>query len=279
MTFRKIGIAYHPLNSEATSLAEELACFLDGRGIDAWVCSAWDEAGLKAKVKDSDLVLTTGGDGTILRVAQSVIGLKTSITGINLGKLGFMTELEVRESREKLPALLAGEGWIDERVLLEARLAPAGGHEEELYYALNDAVVARGGIARIIGIEVSIDGQPLTSYRADGLVVATATGSTGYSMSAGGPVLHPQSHGMLLTPLMPHLSPSHCLALEPSTEVTMKVSTTHEATLCVDGHIHRPLASGDIITVKQSAERIRFLRLRPQDYFYRHLEQRLKGRT
>jgi NAD+ kinase len=279
MKFRKIGIAYHPLNNEALSLAEELSAFLSARGIASWVCSAWEEADLKAKVKESDLVLTTGGDGTILRVAQAAIGLETPITGINLGKLGFMTELEVKEVEEKLPAILEGEGWMDERAVLETRLTPAGGDEEELYYALNDAVVARGSIARIITIEVSIGGQPLTHYRADGLVVSTATGSTGYSMSAGGPVMYPGSCSMLLTPLMPHLSPSHCLVLEPSAEVKMKVTTTHKATLCVDGHIHRPLKSGDIIDVKQSNERIRFLRLKPQEYFYRHLEQRLKGRT
>ena len=279
MKFRKIGIAYHPLNNEALSLAEELSAFLTARGIVTWVCSAWEEVDLKAKAKESDLVLTTGGDGTILRVAQAAIGLETPITGINLGKLGFMTELEVKEVEEKLPALLEGEGWMDERAVLETRLTPANGDEEEIYYALNDAVVARGSIARIITIEVSIGGQPLTHYRADGLVVSTATGSTGYSMSAGGPVMYPGSHSMLLTPLMPHLSPSHCLVLEPSAEVKMKVTTTHEATLCVDGHIHRPLKSGDIIDVKQSNERIRFLRLKPQEYFYRHLEQRLKGRT
>jgi len=279
MKFRKIGIAYHPLNNEAVSLAKELAAFLTAQGIAAWVCSAWEEADLKAKVENSDLVLTTGGDGTILRVAQAAIGLKTPITGVNLGKLGFMTELEVKETKEKLPALLEGQGWIEERAVLETRLTPANGQKEELFHALNDTVVARGSIARIISIEVSIDGQPLSHYRADGLVVSTATGSTGYSMSAGGPVMHPVSYSMLLTPLMPHLSPSHCLVLEPSSEVRMKVSTTHEATLCVDGHIHRPLESGDIINVKQSTERIRFLRLRPQEYFYRHLERRLKGRT
>ncbi len=279
MKFRKIGIAYHPLNNEAFKLAEELSAFLTAQGIVTWVCSAWEQADLKAKVKGSDLVLTTGGDGTILRVAQATIGLETPVTGINLGKLGFMTELEVKEIKEKLPALLEGEGWIDERAVLETRLTPANGYEQELCHALNDAVVARGSIARIITIEVSIGGQPLTHYRADGLVVSTATGSTGYSMSAGGPVMYPGSHSMLLTPLMPHLSPSHCLVLEPSAEVKMKVMTTHEATLCVDGHIHRPLESGDIIDIKQSAEGIRFLRLKPQEYFYRHLEQRLKGRT
>ena len=280
MAFQKIGIAYHPLNNTALKLAEELASFLEERGISNWVCSAWKETELKAKLAGSDLVLTTGGDGTILRVAQAAAGQAIPITGINLGKLGFMTEIEAREAKDRLPILLESQGWLDERAMLKAEIKPAQeGERSGIFYALNDAVVARGSIARIIHIEASIDGEPLTTYRADGLVVATATGSTGYSLSAGGPVLHPQSHHMLLTPIMPHLSPSHCLVLESASEVRMKVITTHQATLCIDGHIHHPLSSGDTISVKQSSKRINFLRIRPRNYFYRHLEQRLKGKS
>lgn len=278
MSFQRIGIAYHPLNKAARSLAEKLARFLDSSDIASWLCSAWEEDELQAHLPGTDLVLTTGGDGTILRVAQAVAPYATPITGINLGKLGFMTELDAGEAMDALPALLRGEGWLDQRAMLEAELVAADKDGEGgLFYALNDAVVARGGIARTIHIEVSIDDQPLTTYRADGVVVATATGSTGYSLSAGGPILDPQADEFLLSPIMPHLSMTHNLVLGPKAAVRLRVTTTHQATLCVDGHIHRPLSSGDTITVKHSRRKIRFLRIRPKNYFYGTLEQRLKG--
>ncbi|GAH02056.1 unnamed protein product, partial [marine sediment metagenome] len=140
------------------------------------------------------------------RAVQVAVPGLTPIAGVNLGKLGFMTELSVDEAVAKLPALLAGEGWIDERAMLEAELSPAGQDEPaRIFYALNDVVVARGAIARTVYIEASIDGETLTTYKADGVIVATATGSTGYSLAAGGPILHPQSKEFLLLPIVPHL--------------------------------------------------------------------------
>ena len=279
MSFQRIGIAYHPLNKAARSLAEKLARFLDSSNIASWLCSAWEEDELQAHLPGTDLVLTTGGDGTILRVAQAAVSHITPITGINLGKLGFMTELGAGDVMAKLPALLEGEGWIDERAVLEAELIPADkkAGKSQLFYALNDVVVARGGVARIIHIEANIDNEPLTTYRADGVIVATATGSTGYSLSAGGPILRPQADDFLLLPIMPHLSLAYNLVLGPEAVVKLRIATTHQATLSIDGHIHRTLASGDIIRVKHSQRKIRFLRLRPENYFYRTLEEKLKG--
>ena len=125
-----------------------------------------------------------------------------------------MTELSVAEAEEKLTALLAGKGWSDERSLIEAELSlPAGKPPSKKFLALNDVVVARGEIARVVYIQASIDGEPLTTYRADGVIVATATGSTGYSLAAGGPVLNPQAKEILLLPIMPHLSLAYPLVL------------------------------------------------------------------
>ncbi|GAI00657.1 unnamed protein product, partial [marine sediment metagenome] len=131
---------------------------------------------------------------------------------------GFMTELSVDEVIGKLPALLAGEGWIDERSLLEAEFSPAEEEQEpsRMFYALNDVVVARGSVARVIYVEASIDGEPLTTYKGDGVIVATATGSTGYSLAAGGPILHPQAKELVLLPILPHLSSAYTVIL-PST--------------------------------------------------------------
>ena len=157
----RVGILYHPMNEAAYTLAKKLEGFIGARGVSVWLCSAWEGEKAKAQVNNTDLILSIGGDGTILRAAQvAVLGL-TPVVGINLGKLGFMTELSADEAVDKLPALLAGEGWIDERAMLEAELSPASQDEPiRIFYALNDVVMARGAIARTIYVEASIDGEP-----------------------------------------------------------------------------------------------------------------------
>ncbi|GAI07775.1 unnamed protein product, partial [marine sediment metagenome] len=197
---KKVGILYHPMIEAAYTLAKKLQDFLSSSSISVWLCSAWEGEKARAQVAETDLILSIGGDGTILRVAQAVVPGLTPITGINLGKLGFMTELSADEAVDKLPALLAGDGWIDERAVLEAELSPTNQEHKSarIFYALNDVVVARGAIARIVYVEASINGEPLTTYKADGVIVATATGSTGYSLAAGGPILHPQAKEFLL---------------------------------------------------------------------------------
>jgi len=203
---KKVGILYHPMNKAAYTLAKKLDEFLDAKSVSSWLCSAWEGEKARSQVDGTDLILSVGGDGTILRAAQVAIPTSTPITGINLGKLGFMTELSVSEVMDKLPALLEGKGWIDERAMLEARISPAGQDESDgIFNVLNDVVVARGAVARMIYIEASIDGQPLATYKADGVIAATATGSTGYSLAAGGPILHPQSREFILLPILPHL--------------------------------------------------------------------------
>ena len=268
------------MKEAAHTLAKELEEFLGSRVPSVWLCSAWEVETARAQVKDTDLILTIGGDGTILRAAQAIVPEPTPITGINLGKLGFMTELTVNETKEKLPALLAGEGWTDERSLLEAELSPGdeGGETSRVFSALNDVVVARGAVARVVYVEASIDGEPLTTYKADGVIVATATGSTGYSLAAGGPILHPQAKECLLLPIVPHLSATYTLVLPSTATVKLSLSTTHPATLSVDGHINLPVSSGATVTVRRSSNTVRFLRIHPETSFYSSLEQRLKGK-
>ena len=274
---KKVGILYHP-KVEATQIkAKELEGFLGSRGVSVWVCSAWDRDGARAQLDGTDLLLTVGGDGTILRAAQAIIPGTTLITGINLGKLGFMTELDADEALEKLPALLNTEGWIDERAMLQAELATSD-REPQIFHALNDIVVARGEIARVIRVEVSIDGQYLTTYKTDGVIVATATGSTGYALAARGPVLYPQSGDFLLVPIAPHLGSAYALVLPKTAEVKLRLSTYHPATISVDGHINLPLSNGDTVTVKQSPNTARFWRIRPENSFYSSLEEKLKGK-
>ncbi len=277
---KKIGILYHPMKEEARTLARKLEDFLRSKKLSVWLCSAWEGESARAQVSGTDLILSVGGDGTILRAAQAVVPEPTPITGINLGRLGFMTELSVDEAMAKLPALLAGEGWLDERCLLEAEVFPADKRSgtRGTFYALNDVVVARRDVARLIYVDVTIDEQPLATYKADGVILATATGSTGYALAAGGPILHPQADEYLLLPVAPHLCATYPLVLPASATVKLGVNTYYPATLSIDGHINLPLSSGDVVTVRRSSHAVRFLRVHPATSFYATLEQRLKGK-
>ncbi len=276
---KRVGILYHPMKEAASSLAGKMEKFLVAKGLTTWVCSAWEVEAARAQVNGTDLVLSIGGDGTILRAAQAVVPEPTPITGINLGNLGFMTELSVDEAEEKLTALVNGEGWLDERCLLEAELTSSEDQKPpQKFYALNDVVVARGGVARVIYVDASIDGESLTTYKADGVIVATATGSTGYSLAAGGPVLHPQAKELLLLPITPHLSSAYSLVLPSTSVVKLHLNISHSATLSIDGHINLPLSNGAVIRVKHSSNIVRFLRIHPEASFYGSLEQRLKGK-
>jgi NAD+ kinase len=276
---KRIGILYHPKIEAAHGLAKKLEGFLESRGLSVWLCSAWEGEQARAQVNDTDLLLSIGGDGTILRAAQAIVPGLTPITGINMGKLGFMTELVVDGVTEKLAPLLQGEGWIDERFLLEAELSPAEGEEEpRKFYALNDVVLARGEVARVIYVDASIDGEPLTTYKADGVIVATATGSTGYSLAAGGPILHPHAREFLLLPIAAHLSSGYIVVLPPSATVRLATDTTQQATLTIDGHVNLPLTGGASVTVKCSSSSVRFLRIHPETSFYGSLDKKLKGK-
>lgn len=277
MVMKRIGILYHPMNEAAGAVATELERFLDANGVSVWLCSAWEREKARAQTENTDLILSIGGDGTILRAAQVVIPSPIPIIGVNLGRLGFMTELRTGEAKAQLSALLTGEGWIDERATLDVELWDKEAETPQVFHALNDAVVARGAIARLIHVDASINGQPLTTYKADGVIVATATGSTGYTLAAGGPILYPRAEEFLLLPILPHLSSGHTLVLPSDNVVKLVVNTLHQATLCVDGHINRSLSSGAMITVKHSPDKVRFLRIHPEGSFYSSLEQRLKG--
>ncbi len=277
MSVKKIGILYHPKVESTHLKADELGNFIKTQGVSAWVCSAWDADEACAKMDGTDLLLTVGGDGTILRAVQAVIPTMTPITGINQGKLGFMTELTNGEAIEKLPLLIAGEGWTDERAMLQAELKSEG-KEPQVFHALNDVVMARGAIARLINIDVSIDGQKLSSYRADAIITATATGSTSYALAARGPIMYPQSPDLLLMPVAPHLSPAYPLVLPEKSEVVLHLNTYLEATLSIDGHINLTLVNGDTVTIRRSPYKARFRRIRPENSFFGTLEEKLKGK-
>ncbi|MCL2615514.1 MAG: NAD(+)/NADH kinase [Dehalococcoidia bacterium] len=278
---QKVGIAYHPLNARAPDLTSRLSAVLQAHGLEYWQCSAWNTAELRQHFEGTDVILTIGGDGTILRVAQALDGELIPIAGINLGQLGFLTEIQPDEGSEKLLTLLAGKGWCDERAMLEAELRQTinGQPKTMQFNALNDIAMARGAIARIVEITASVDGAVVDTYKADGALVASATGSTGYALAAGGPILNPNSTDMVLVPILPHVSLQHPLVLNSTSVITLKLSTNSPATLSVDGHISIELLDGSSVTVRSSTKRTRFLRIDPPGHFYASLSQKLKRTT
>jgi NAD+ kinase len=277
MLIKRIGILYHPMAQATCIKAKEIAAFIQSRGVDTWTCSAWDTEKAIETLDSTDLLLTAGGDGTILRAAQVAFRRQIPITGINMGNLGFLTELKADEALTRLPDILAGEGWIDERAMLEAEV-DSGSGRPALFYSLNDVVLARGPIAKLIQVKATIDSKPLTTYRADGIILATATGSTGYSLAAGGPVLYPQSNDILLVPIVSHLSLGYSLVLPSSSLVELEPVSPIEATLSIDGHNNFPLKVGCRIRVRCSGQKARFLRLHPQNTFFNVLEEKLRGK-
>jgi NAD+ kinase len=268
---KRIGILYHPQRQKARDLAKKLEEFLSSQGVSSWRCSAWDEDKAKPQVAGTELILGIGGDGTILHVARIIAPSSVPILGINLGRLGFATEVDGDEVFSYVPALLKGEGWIEERAMLEVQVA------DKSFHALNDAVLHSVAV-HLVNIEAEVDGTAITTYRADGVIVATATGSTAYSLAAGGPVLHPQCREIILQPICCHLGLRHTLVLPSQSIVDLKVARGEKVVLSIDGQVELPLSDGQNVRVKLSPHVARFLRIHEPTYFYGSLWQKLGGK-
>jgi NAD+ kinase len=265
---------HHPKLPATQPLAEKMARASEAHGLSAWLASTWDEETVLAEIADLDLLVTLGGDGSILRAARMAAPHDVPVLGVNMGRLGFLAELEPGEWEESLPRLLAGDFWLEERMMLHAEY-----HREEecrRYEALNDVVISRGSLARIVRLETHIDGSFLTTYAADGLIVSTPTGSTAYAFAAGGPVLPPQLKNILLLPIAPHLSMERAIVLSKGAVVKTLVHTDHQAILTVDGQFEYDLEDGDLVTVQACQYVSRFVRFQDQTYFYRTLMERLR---
>ena len=267
---KRIGILYHPQIEKARELAYRVKDFLAVKGISSWQCSAWEENAVTPQVDDSELIISIGGDGTILHTAHVAAPFAVPILGVNLGKLGFITELGGDELLSRLPDMLEDGGWIEERAMLEAQI------EDRKFHVLND-VVMRTTTVRLISIEVQIDAGVLTTYRADGIIIATATGSTAYSLAAGGPVLHPQCMEIVLQPISCHLGLNYTLVLPSQSVISAKVISKDGAILSLDGQLNLNLSCEQSIQIKRSPYVARFLRIRKPDYFYGSLWQKLQG--
>lgn len=273
----RIGILYHPRKPESLALAHRMAEYLGDCSCSVWIGSAWDEPEALAHVADLDLLITLGGDGTILRAARLGGQSGVPILGVKLGRVSFLAEVPPEEWQQPLDQVLAGDYWIEERMLLDVSVARAEEPEaDHSYLALNDVVVSRGGLARLITVHTWVDGYFLTSYRADGVIVATPTGCTGYALAAGGPILPPELKNILLLPICPHLSLDRPVVLSQGATVLLQVQADHPPILTVDGQFEIALTEGDRVEVKASPHVSRFLHVQDRAYFYRTLMERLR---
>jgi NAD+ kinase len=263
-------VAAYPKMPQAFTEAEAMSAYLKEKGIEAPFGSLYDED-LRKRVRrgDFDLLIMAGGDGSVLRAGNLCASSNVPILGVNLGKLGFLIQVEKEDWREYFDRLLAGEAWIENRMMLYAEHIRAGEMVGN-WYALNEVVVGRGQVLRPVRLSASVDGRHLTSYVADGLVASTATGSTAYALAAGGPILPPELRNILLVPIAPHLSVDRAVVLAEGSTVSIRVNGEN-AVLSVDGQPSITLMEDDRINVRAADVTTKFIRFGDPGYFYRNL--------
>jgi NAD+ kinase len=275
-----VAIFAHNERADSAGRAREAIEWLSAHGHQAWVhrpdatVLGLDELAGDAPVSTADLVVSLGGDGTMLRTVRVLDGAPVPILGINLGWLGYLTELEPPDMIKGLERFISGpvegEWWLDERLMLDVVV---NGGALGRWRALNEAVVEKLESGHTVRLLARIDGEPFTSYSADGLIVATPTGSTAYSLSARGPVVSPKHRALLLTPVSPHMLFDRSLVLDPSETVEVEVVGHRQAVLAIDGQQVATLTDNDVVTCTPSAATARFVR-----FGERHYHQILKAK-
>lgn len=280
---KRVGIVAKPHAPGAADVVRRLARWLGSRGLD--VVLDGETAALVADVQPRraaradlpgqvDALVVLGGDGTLLSVARAVGDLGTPILGVNLGDLGFLTATTLDEMTAALQAFLDGRLIVEERMMLAATILRRG-EPAGRFLALNDAVIMKAATSRIVGLAVAVDGTAATAYRADGLIVATPTGSTAYSLSAGGPILFPTMDAIVLTPICSHTLTARPIVLPGASRIEVALRTRDEVVLTVDGQVSAPLGDDDTVAVERAASRIRLVRI-PQKHFFSVLRTKLK---
>ena len=257
---KRIGFAYNPTNEAAVELSARASGWCQVRGVDEWQAQAGDLERLLAELPSTDALVVLGGDGTFLRAARAVAEIDVPLLGLNLGKVGFLSKAEATDLETVLGHLVSGAYTIDERMIIEGRILRGGRiGEDERHVALNDIVIARGALARVCRLDVSIDDTHLATFIADGLVVASPTGSTGYSFSAGGPILDPVSRNLVVTPIAAYLSAIRSVVVSPQQVVRCRVVDAYEALVSVDGREDLPISVGDVVEVHALERPIRLV--------------------
>ncbi|MGH9884934.1 MAG: NAD(+)/NADH kinase [bacterium] len=222
-----------------------------------------------------DALLTLGGDGTLLRGARIISPHAVPILGINLGRLGFLTCCNADQLESALMRFARGDYLAESRMALEARVFDGRGKERRNWIALNDIVLNKGGFARVVGLHVAADGEPVATYAADGVVLSTPTGSTAYSLSAGGPVVYPTLETIVLTPVAAHTLAIRPVVLPSSVEVTLRADdASEELLITVDGQVGTTFAPGETLSVRRASGGVLIVRF-PGTSFFTTLRQKL----
>jgi NAD+ kinase len=254
-------------------IAERLAAWLDERGVDvrldaetAAALGRSDGTPRERLPADVDLVIVAGGDGTLLSLARVAAPLQIPILGVNFGSLGFLTELQPDEIFTGMEVVLRGGYTIEERQTLRVRHEQPQGRRE--YALLNDAVIAKSALARMITLELRVDGAEVATYNSDGLIVATPTGSTAYNLSAGGPILDPRMTAFVITPICPHTITYRPLVVPGSVRVEVSLrSPGEEVYLTLDGQIGAPFGTEDSLAIDNHPQPVRLVRVSQRSFF------------
>jgi len=257
---RRIGFAYNPTSAAAVELRERAVAWASSHDLTQWSAQAADREALHRELPGTDVLVVLGGDGTFLRAAHAVIEDDVPLLGINVGKVGFLSKVEANDIEGVLGKLVGARFEIEPRMALEGRILRGGADPYEgRLLALNDVVIARGSLARVVRLDTSIDGTHLASFIADGLVVASPTGSTGYSFSAGGPILGPTARNLVVTPIAGYLTTIRSVVVGPTAVVRCRVVDAHEALVSVDGREDILLAVGDVVEVRAIERPVRLV--------------------
>ena len=271
----RVGLVAKPDASEAQRVVLTLVDWLTARGLTAVLekeTAALAPTKTLASALKADLpalvdaLVVLGGDGTLLSMARAVGDLGVPILGVNLGGLGFLTATTLDEMLPALEGWLADRMAVEERMMLGARLV-RGPQAIGEYIALNDVVITKSAMSRIIDLAVSVDGRHATAYRADGLIISTPTGSTAYNLSAGGPILFPTMDAVVLTPIAPHTLSNRPIVLPGAQRIDVRLRVDQEVMLTMDGQVGVPLREHDVVEVQKTRARIRLVRFDQKDFF------------
>ena len=269
---RRIAIGRLSTIPAAAEEAQNITRFLLDHGIEQVISAPLTDESFQHDLKTGhfDLLIALGGDGTMLRAGRLCAPLGLPVLGINLGHFGFLTEVSQQGWPAKLPALLEGRYRLEDRMMLSAEHFRA---QQPLgkWTVLNEVVVCRGQVVRPVQLRADVNDYPLASYVADGLIVSTPTGSTAYSLAAGGPILPPDLRAILIVAVAPHLSMDRAVILSEDSLVKVTVHTTHQAVLSIDGQPPIMMQDGDHVMVASLPECVHFIRFENHGYFYRNL--------
>lgn len=245
------------------------AAYIEAHGGEAVCVKNERQAFLDAQVSQADCALVFGGDGTVLRAARNMMDSTVPLLGVNLGTLGYLTEVESASVEEAIERLLRDEYVREERMMLSGKISGSKSREEQ--YALNDIVISRCGSLQIVNVRIYVNGQFLNNYCADGVIVATPTGSTGYNLSAGGPIVEPAARLLLLTPICPHTLNTRSIVFAPEDEITVEIPCGKDGSEQVveanfDGSQKVTLRTGDRIVIHRANKTTGIVRLQTESF-------------